>query len=74
MDSKHPDAVNSFLPDSELNPTEVPDGVDRRAFMMRGALVGAVAVLTGCSPASPASRPPRPPPASPPVPEPAALG
>jgi hypothetical protein len=30
---------------------ELPAGVDRRTFMMRTAVVGAVAVITGCSPA-----------------------
>jgi L-serine dehydratase len=35
------------LPD--LADADVPAGVDRRAFMMRSALVGAVAVLSGCS-------------------------
>jgi L-serine dehydratase len=39
-----------LLPDPELNPADAPDGVDRRAFMMRGALVGAMSVITGCSP------------------------
>jgi L-serine dehydratase len=33
----------------ELAGTDVPAGVDRRAFMMRSALVGAVAVLSGCA-------------------------
>jgi L-serine dehydratase len=28
---------------------EAPDGVDRRAFLMRSATIGAAAVLTGCS-------------------------
>jgi hypothetical protein len=27
----------------------MPDGVDRRAFMMRSAVVGAAAVITGCA-------------------------
>src|SRR5213595_3314783 len=37
----------------ELAGTDVPAGVDRRAFMMRSALVGAVAVLSGCGSPSP---------------------
>ena len=41
---------DSFVP--EVDATEVPDGVDRRAFMMRSALVGAMAVITGCSPST----------------------
>jgi L-serine dehydratase len=32
--------------------TEAPDGIDRRGFMMRSAMIGAVAVLAGCPPAS----------------------
>ncbi|HMF95423.1 MAG TPA: L-serine ammonia-lyase [Vicinamibacterales bacterium] len=32
-----------------LDAAEVPQGIDRRAFMMRSALVGAMAVITGCS-------------------------
>jgi hypothetical protein len=42
-----------FLPDCELHPAEIPEGVDRRAFMMRSALTGATAVLTGCTLATP---------------------
>jgi L-serine dehydratase len=50
---------------------ELPAGVDRRTFMMRTAVVGAVAVITGCSPAekkdaAPAAAAP------PPAPKPAA--
>ncbi|HTO09050.1 MAG TPA: L-serine ammonia-lyase [Myxococcota bacterium] len=33
--------------DSELLATEIPDGVDRRTFLMRSAVVGAATVLTG---------------------------
>ena len=29
--------------------TETPPGVDRRAFLMRSATIGAAAVLTGCT-------------------------
>src|SRR4029077_5237986 len=29
--------------------TEAPAGVDRRAFLMRSATIGAAAVLTGCT-------------------------
>ncbi len=39
--------TNASLP--ELDSTVVPDGVDRRAFLMRSAIVGAVSVITGCS-------------------------
>jgi len=31
---------------------EMPDGIDRRAFMMRSAMIGAVAVLSGSAPAT----------------------
>src|SRR5436190_1941950 len=50
-----------------LDAIPIPSGVDRRAFLMRSALVGAVAVLNGCSPAAPvadaaaATAPPVPP-------------
>ncbi len=44
---------SSIVPEQELNPTGIPEGVDRRAFMMRSALIGATAVLTGCSPSTP---------------------
>ena len=37
------------LPGEELTSAEIPAGVDRRAFLMRSAVVGAVAVITGCS-------------------------
>src|SRR6185503_12320821 len=60
---------SSFLPDSELTEVETPDGVDRRAFMMRTAIVGAVAVLNGCSPPTPQQQAAAPPPAAPPVPD-----
>jgi L-serine dehydratase len=42
-----------FLPEQELNPADVPAGVDRRTFMMRSAVIGAAAVMTGCSKSSP---------------------
>jgi L-serine dehydratase len=32
----------------EIDPTALPDGIDRRAFLMRSAVVGASAVITGC--------------------------
>jgi L-serine dehydratase len=38
-----------FLPAEDLLSGEVPAGVDRRAFFMRSASIGAAAVLTGCS-------------------------
>jgi L-serine dehydratase len=60
---------SSFLPDPELTAVEAPDGVDRRAFMMRTALVGAVAVMNGCSPPTPQQQAAAPPPAAPSVPD-----
>ncbi len=38
-----------LLPAEELLATEVPAGVDRRAFLMRSAAIGAAAVMTGCT-------------------------
>ena len=49
---------DELLPLEELRLDEAPAGVDRRAFMMRSALVGAVAVLNGCAPAPASSAPP----------------
>src|SRR6186713_2562340 len=37
--------------ESVLESTEMPDGFDRRSFMMRSAMIGAVAVLSGSAPA-----------------------
>jgi L-serine dehydratase len=53
MKRKNPRQERPLLPDRELSPTEVPQGVDRRAFMMRSAVVGAAAVMTGAPPTSP---------------------
>src|SRR5205085_10102243 len=36
----------------ETETVEIPEGTDRRAFMMRSAMVGAVTVLAGCAPAT----------------------
>ena len=38
--------------DPELMSAEIPAGIDRRSFMMRSAMIGAVAVLSGSRPAS----------------------
>jgi L-serine dehydratase len=52
MKSEHSD--KGILPLAEdLNVDAVPGGVDRRAFLMRSAMIGAVAVLEGCSAPSP---------------------
>src|SRR3954453_17692340 len=39
--------------DPELAPIDLLPGIDRRAFMMRSAVVGAAAVMVGCGPATP---------------------
>src|SRR5262245_50545409 len=44
---------NSNQLEREITEARTPPGVDRRAFMMRTALVGATAVLTGCAPSTP---------------------
>jgi L-serine dehydratase len=71
MESEKPGRENEFPPDSELTPAESPQGVDRRTFMMRSAVAGAVAVMTGCAPSTPqqsASQATAPPaPAAPPL-------
>jgi L-serine dehydratase len=47
MKPEDPGQKAPFLPDGDMDPTEVPPGVDRRGFMMRSAVVGAAAVITG---------------------------
>jgi L-serine dehydratase len=37
------------MTDEKLQRTDVPDGVDRRTFLMRSAVIGATAVITGRS-------------------------
>jgi L-serine dehydratase len=46
MKTENPGAL---LPELELEPVEVPPGVDRRTFMMRSAVIGSAAVITGCT-------------------------
>lgn len=41
--SQHHDELRSQLPDE----SQIPSGVDRRAFLMRNATIGAAAVMTG---------------------------
>ena len=66
MSTKSDDQDTPILPDPNLMPLETPPGVDRRAFLMRSALVGSVAVLNGCKPATPeAGAPPATAPAPP---------
>jgi L-serine dehydratase len=38
-----------FLPIDELNVKNIPAGVDRRAFMMRSAVITSASLITGCS-------------------------
>jgi L-serine dehydratase len=49
------DSEGSFPPVMDLHSIEVPAGVDRRAFLMRSAVVGAASVMVGCSPTAPAT-------------------
>ena len=49
MKTEDPGRKATF-PIDEAFPTEVPPGVDRRTFMMRSAVIGAAAVITGCTP------------------------
>jgi L-serine dehydratase len=72
--SSDPRDQETTLDPKELLAIETPAGTDRRAFLMRSAVFGAAAVITGCSPqqpaapattASPAAAPPAPPAAKP---------
>ena len=47
------DKTDVLLLDDSVNSTNLPEGWDRRAFMMRSAMIGAVAVLSGCAPPTP---------------------
>jgi len=49
MKSEDPGQKAFFLADGELTLPDVPPGVDRRTFMMRSAVIGSAAVITGCS-------------------------
>ena len=49
MKTEDPGRKATF-PIDEAFPTEVPPGVDRRTFMMRSAVIGSAAVITGCTP------------------------
>src|ERR1041385_2564955 len=44
---------SDVIPGTEVDVTNIPEGWDRRAFMMRSAMIGAVAVLAGCAPPTP---------------------
>ena len=47
MKSEKPLDKMNLLPKLDLE--DIPAGVDRRAFLMRTAMIGSVAVLTGCT-------------------------
>ncbi len=49
MKPEDPDQKAAILHDDGLTSAEVPPGVDRRTFMMRSAVIGSAAVITGCS-------------------------
>jgi len=49
MKSENRSKETAFRPEEELIASDVPSGVDRRAFLMRSAAISAAAVLTGCS-------------------------
>jgi L-serine dehydratase len=41
--------ASSVLPGPELTSVEVPEGMDRRTFLMKSAVIGAATVITGCN-------------------------
>jgi L-serine dehydratase len=49
MSSDNRKNMKALLSAEELLSAEVPAGVDRRAFFMRSAAIGAAAVMTGCT-------------------------
>jgi L-serine dehydratase len=68
MEIEKPGHESVFPSEQDVVSTEGPEGVDRRAFMMRSALVGAMSVITGCSPSPQQSTAAQPAPAPPPAP------
>ncbi len=72
MKSEQPEDKTVLSPDAKPSMPELPSGFDRRAFMMRSALFGATAVITGCAAPTEqqvAATPPPPAPAVPPLSE-----
>src|SRR6187455_2486381 len=70
MKSEQPEDKTVLLPDTAPAGADLPAGLDRRAFMMRSALFGATAVITGCAAPTEqqvAATPPPPAPAPPPL-------
>jgi L-serine dehydratase len=49
IDPLHEVKAEDPLGSSERITREIPSGLDRRAFLMRSALIGAMGVMTGCS-------------------------
>ena len=49
MKSQNSPDTTAFLPIDELTANNVPAGVDRRAFLMRSAVITSATVITGCS-------------------------
>ena len=49
MKSQNDRDTKVFLPLDELNATNIPSGVDRRAFLMRSAVISSAVLITGCS-------------------------
>jgi L-serine dehydratase len=49
MPRKTGDDSPPILPPPELTTDEVPEGMDRRAFLMRSAVIGAATVISGCN-------------------------
>ena len=66
-----PDSDKSTLFPILPTEAEIPKGVDRRAFLMRSAVVSAAVVLTGCE--KPKEEAAAPPAAQPPKPKPSAI-
>jgi L-serine dehydratase len=54
LETNHEDTLGDF---SSVFSKEPPVGVDRRAFLMRSALVGVIAAVTGCEPTTSTSSP-----------------
>ncbi len=50
MKSRDADQEELLPTETAFVPAEVPPGVDRRTFMMRSAVIGSAAVITGCTP------------------------
>lgn len=47
MKSERRQGNTEFLPAGELDPKDIPAGVDRRSFLMRSAVISSAAVITG---------------------------